>query len=635
MNTVIKTISLLVLLLPLGAAAQEEKLSPEALKKLSVEELMDVEVTLVSRSPQKLTEAASAIQVITGDDIRRSGATSLPEALRLVSNLQAAQLQSNAWIISSRGFNTIFANKLLVMIDGRTVYTPLFGGVVWELQNVLLEDVDRIEVVSGPGGSLWGANAVNGVINIVTRSSKETQGLYGSLAAGTFVKDMAALRYGGTINDQISYRVYGQHFDREATRLPSGAKNHDAWGLSQGGFRLDWNASASDQLSVQGDYFGGAREGSAGKSAINGQNVLGRWNHTVSNRSDLSLQLYFDRYDREDKASASDTRLHTFDLDFQHRFPLGKRQSILWGAGARLAQDSSWFATNLMGILPTRKRLDLYSGFLQDEVSLGKRLKLTVGTKLLHNVYTGFELQPGARFALTVRKDNLLWGAVSRAVRTPSRYDVDYYLPAYPVPPTSPSVAGGPNFVSEKMVAYELGYRIRPNAVSNFSAAVFYNRYRDVYSVEALPGTLTYQIQNGSEGASWGLELSGTYKLTNSWRLRGGYTYFDKDLHARPGHVFDPAYLGNDVKHQGLLHSILDLPFHLQLDLTGRYLDRLSKTLATAEVPPYVTYDARLAYTFKKGELSVVGQNLHKDKHAEFGTLQIPRSVYLKITGRF
>jgi iron complex outermembrane recepter protein len=250
-------------------------------------------------------------------------------------------------------------------------------------------------------------------------------------------------------------------------------------------------------------------------------------------------------------------------------------------------------------------------------------------------VYTGVEVQPSARMALTVKKNNTLWAAVSRAVRTPSRFDVDYYLPATLQPPTVPSVAGGPNFISEKVLAYELGYRIQPNTKSTFSLATFYNVYSDVYSVEALPGTLTYQIQNGSEGKSWGAELSGTYKLSSKWRLRGGYTYFDKTLKAKPGHNFNPVYLGNDAKNQALLQSMLDLPLHLHLDIIARYLDYLPKTLATAEVPGYFTYDARLAYNSKHIEVSVVGQNLYREDHPEFGTLNIPRSVYAKLAVKF
>lgn len=614
--------------------AQDEKVSPAELKKLSVEELMNIEVTLVSRTPQKLTEAASAIQVITANDIRRSGATNIPEALRLVSNLQVAQLNANAWIISSRGFNTIFANKLLVMIDGRTVYTPLFGGVLWELQNVLLEDVDRIEVVSGPGGTLWGANAVNGVINIVTKSAKETQGLYASVLGGTFVKDEAALRYGNKIGKKISYKVYGQHYDRNSALLPDGSNNTDAWRLTQTGFRMDWSGSKTNEYTIQGDYYGGTKKTTGGNSDFNGENILGRWSRSFSEKRDLMLQFYYDRYYRDDVPSATSTELKTFDLDFQYRFPIAKRQIILAGAGYRLVRDNTISRTPNVGILPEKANLDLFNGFVQDEISLTDKLKVTLGTKVLHNVYTDFEFQPSARAALTIAKNNTLWAALSRAVRTPSRFDVDYFLPKTPVPANRPSVAGGPNFISEKLVAYELGYRVQPTTNSTFSIATFYNIYSDLYSVEALPGTLTYQIQNGSEGKSWGAELAATSQLSSKWRLRGGYTYFNKKLKAKAGHTFDPTYLGNDANNQILLQSMADVTTHLHIDIIARYLDYLPKTLATVEVPGYFTFDARVAYTIKQFELSVVGQNLYEKKHTEFQALDIPRSLYARLTLR-
>ncbi|WP_128545319.1 TonB-dependent receptor plug domain-containing protein [Larkinella soli] len=609
--------------------------SPSELKKLSLEQLMDVEVTLVSRTPQKLSEVASAIQVLTGADIRRSGATNIPEALRLIPNLQVAQLNASTWIISARGFNTIFANKLLVMIDGRTVYTPFFGGVLWEQQNIPLEDVERIEVVSGPGGTLWGANAVNGVINIVTKSSAETQGAYVSVSAGNFLKNQIDARYGGRISDQLTYRIYGQHFEREPTLLPSGDENRDRWRMTQGGFRVDWAATARDQVAFTGNFSGGARYLALGKSRLDGQNVLGRWTRRYSEQSELIVQLYYDRYYRNDANATGSDRLTTYDFDFQHRFPIKNRHSILWGLGYRLARDFTEWRTNTTAILPNRKDLPLYTGFVQDEIALHPKLKLTLGTKLLHNVYSGFELQPSARLAWAVRRDNLLWAAVSRAVRTPSRLDVDYFLPAYPVPPTQPSVAGGPNFVSEKVVAWELGYRWQPAAGVHFSLAGFYNVYRDIYSVEALPGTLTYQIQNGSEGESWGGELAVGLQVSPGWRLRGGYTYLDKDLRAKPGRSFNPDYLGNDVKNRAMLQSMLNLPAGFQLDLIGQYFDYLPKTLATARVPSYLTFDARLAWSARWLELALVGQNLAKDRHIEFGTLYIPRSYYAKISARF
>lgn len=610
-------------------------LSPKELKSLPIEDLINVEVTLVSRTPEKLSEAASAIQVITDEDIRRSGATNVAEALRLAPNLQVAQLNSSTWIISARGFNNVFSNKLLVMIDGRTVYTPLYGGVLWEQQNLLLEDVERIEVVSGPGGTLWGANAVNGIINIVTKNTSATKGLYASVTAGSFVKDNVALRYGGKLGDKANFRIYGQHFDRGNTELPTGVKNQDAWNITQGGFRTDWQPTVKDAVTVQGDYYGGTRKTPGQNSPENGQNILSRWTRKFSETSDMALQVYFDRYYREDAPTASYDKMNTIDADFQHRFALAKKQDFVWGAGYRYVKDDANFSnTASAGIVPRFKRLDLFTAFVQDEFQLTNNLRFVAGTKLLHNEYTGWEWQPSLR-AAWMKEHNTLWAAASRAVRTPSRFDVDYYLPMTPQPPNVLSIGGGPNFISEKVYAYELGYRIQPNSLSSFSLATFYNEYRDVYSVELKPGTLTYQIQNGSQAKSWGAELSGNYQVHKSWRLRGGYTFFAKDIGPKPGHVFNPDYLGNDVRNQVLLQSILNLPHHFQFDIAARYLDGLAKTFATTDVPAYWTFDARLAYVYKGFELAVVGQNLAQKEHAEFGNIQIPRSVYAKISARF
>jgi iron complex outermembrane receptor protein len=617
------------------SSTAQKTISPADLKKLSVEELMNIRVTLVSRTPQRIRDAASAIQVMTGDEIKRSGAASIPDALRLFPNIQVAQLNSGAWIIGTRGFNTIFSNKLLVMIDGRTIYTPLFGGVIWDIQDVLLEDIDRIEVVSGPGGTLWGANAVNGVINIVTKKSSQTQGAFVSASAGNFLRDNFEARYGGKIGDKTHFRVYGMHFDRQPTTKADGNKSTDGWRLSQGGFRMDIDASPKDEFTVQGDFYGGTRKTAPEHSPMNGQNILGRWTHTYSSSSDILLQVYYDRYFREDVPGTGSDRMNTIDADFQHRINFKKNHELLWGLGYRFVRDYANFKTQNVAILPPKKSIDLFNGFIQDEISLSKRLKVTAGTKILHNVYTGVELQPSARAAFAVRKNHTLWAAISRAVRTPSRFDRDYFLPAYNVPPPNPSVAGGPDFESENLTAYEIGYRIQPNSASSFSVSTFYNVYTDLYSVEALPGTLTYQIMNGSEGKAWGFEITGAYQPAKIWTLRGGYTFFDKDLHAKAGHTFDPDYLGNDSKHSAVLQSILNLPFNLQFDVAARYKSKLEKTLATAEVPEFLMYDMRIAWVAKNIELSLIGQNLSKEEHTEFDVLKIPRSFYAKIAGRF
>jgi iron complex outermembrane receptor protein len=636
---------ILICLITLPGIVKSQTLEPitsaDSLKRLTIEELMNIEVTSVSKEPEKLAEVASAIQVITQQDIQRSAASNVAEALRLSSNLQVTQLNSRHWIISSRGFNSTFSNKLLVMIDGRTVYSPLFAGVFWDAQNVMLEDIDRIEVISGPGGTLWGANAVNGVINIITKRAKETQGWFVSGGLGSTLQHEAEARYGGNIGSNIFYRVYADHTERNHTILPGGKDNTDKWGFTQGGFSMDWDVSDVNVLTVQGDFYGGKERSNPKPSSIDGQNIMGKWTHTYSESSKLILQSYFDRTWRIDVPGTINDELYTHDIDLQHNFPIGKNHNILWGAGYRFMSDKTQHATQFVGFLPEDRKMNLFSSFVQDEISLlPGRLQLTIGTKLQHNNFSRFEWQPSARISFTPFKQQVIWAAVSRAVRAPSRIDVDYFLPTYPVPSTSPSVAGGPNFVSEKLIAYELGYRIQPSSTLSFSVAGFYNRYNDLYSVEALPGTLTYQIQNGAEGTSHGIEFSGNYFLLRSWRFRGGYTYFHKKLKNKPGNVTDRSALtnlGTDADHQILLQSVLDLPANFQLDMIARYVDALPATQFTQRVPSYFTLDTRINWQFKKHlQFTLNGQNLLEKQHIEVGNgTFIQRGVYGKITWRY
>ncbi len=607
---------------------------------------MNQEVTLVSRRPEKWFTSPSAVQVITGEDIRRSGATSIPEALRLASNLQVAQVDAANWGISARGFNRGspvgsgpgftfgLANKLLVLIDGRSVYTPLFAGVLWDVQDTLLEDIDRIEVISGPGASLWGANAVNGVINVVTKSAKDTQGGLMTAGGGTQLQDFAGFRYGSTLATNVFFRIYGKYFDRNSTVFPDGTPAANDWRMGQGGFRLDWLPANGDTVTLQVDGYAGSIEQLALSDATaNGQNILGRWTHVLSDESDLSLQLYWDRTKRTVPGVGAET-LDTYDLDFQHRFPLGERNKFVWGAGYRLVSDKV-ANSQILSFVPAGRNLQLFSGFLQDEISLVRdRLHLTLGARLEHNDYSGFEVQPNARLAWTPNDWQTVWGAVSRAVRSPSRIDRDLLLRVPPV-----TLLGSQNSDSEKLLAYELGYRIRPLSRLVLSLAAFYNDYDDIHSVEptiASPTTLVFG--SGLRGRSWGAELSGTYQVTDRWRLRGGYTYFDKRLSMKPGSqdVTQGLAEGNDPRHQFLLQSLLDLPFHFELDWVARYVD----TLPSPNVPSYFTIDARLAWRPRRNlELAIVGQNLWDDRHPEFGPAftrqEIPRSVYGKMTWRF
>ncbi len=497
---------------------------------MSLDQLLNTQVTLVSRTPERLGESASSIQVITNEEIRRSGAVSLPEALRLATNLQVAQINAHDWAISSRGFNGAplpnngLSDKLLVMIDGRTVYSPLFGGVFWDVQNVLLEDVDRIEVVSGPGGTLWGSNAVNGVINVVTKSAKDTQGLYLSGLGGTFWHDYGAVRYGGQINDNTYYRVYGLGFQHENTFYPDGEDVNDEWKLAQSGFRIDSYPTQDNTLTLQGDIYGG-QDGSGNFynptgapgpdfERMSGGNVLGRWTHVFSKKSDLTVQAYFDGQWRDLPLKDFGYGIRTYDIDVQHRFPLGESQSITWGGGYRLIQDSMNNDTAL-SLLPADQTLNLYNIFVQDEITLvPDTLKLTLGSKFEHNDYSGYEIEPSGRLAWTLNDRNTIWAAISRAVRSPTRLDADTLTPAL-VSPDS--------FQSEKLTAYELGYRVRPVEPLSLSIASFYNNYQDLRSFDTnAGGARPLTFGNNQQAGSWGRvlgRLPGSALVAIAWRL--------------------------------------------------------------------------------------------------------------------
>ncbi len=621
---------------PFYAIAQvEERLLPSALKKLSMEDLMNIEVTSVSKSPEKLTEVASAIQVLTGEDIRRSASNRLPEALRLASNLQVAQSNSHDWAVTARGFNgaplsnNTLANKLLVMIDGRSVYTPMFGGVFWDVQNVLLEDVDRVEVVSGPGGTLWGANAVNGVINIISKSARETQGLYAFGAAGTLLQDFGGVRYGSHVDSTFFFRVYGQRLDQHGIKKQDDTDANDDWNMTQGGFRMDYLPSSHTTLTFQGDFYGG-KEDDPTASEINGQNLLGRWTRTFSNRSDLSLQVYFDRAWRNLPLAAFRDQLNTYDIDFQHHFPVGFRHNVLWGAGYRLMDND---VRNSVGLTftPASRTLHLFNGFIQDRIALvPRRLELTLGTKLLHNDYTDFEWQPSVRLAWTMSTQHTLWTAVSRSVRTPARFDVDETTPFI--------TTENREFAAEKVVAYEIGYRVRPMEKLSFSLATFYNKYDDLRSInvnsQAPP---TFLFANDQRAETWGVEISGNFFAMPWWRLRGGFTFLDKQFSATNTSVYPGSDLfeGLDPRNQLVLQSIMDIAKHIQLDVVGRYVDALPASPITIRVPAYSLLDVRVAWNFRWLTFSVVGQNLGAKTHAEFGSRKIPGSLYVKTALRF
>ena len=618
-----------------SAQRPDSTLSADSLKKLSIEQLMSVEVTSVSKRPERLAQVASAIQVITQDDIRRSGASNLPEALRLATNLQVAQVDSRQWAISARGFNSTTANKLLVLIDGRTVYTPLYSGVFWDVQDVPLVDVDRIEVISGPGATLWGANAVNGVINVITRNSRDTQGLLVSGGGGTELRGFGNARYGGALTPTVHYRVYGNGFARQPTLLPSSLDAADDWHALQGGFRVDWDASPTNGVSVHGDlYDGRISQPSASDIAVSGHNLAARWSHTISATSDLRAELYYDRTHRDIPGTFGED-LDTYDVDVQHRTALGGRHDLVWGLGYRLINDGVVNSAAL-AFLPPHVARQWFTAFVQDEIALvPDRLHVALGTKLEHNDYTGFEIQPSARGNWRLSPSGTIWAAVSRALRTPSRIDRELFSPAQP----PYFLAGGPTFHSEEELAYELGYRLQRGTLA-LSAASFYSRYHDLRSLEQAnpPAASPVVIANGQEGESYGAELAADYQVTGRWRLRAGYTELRVHVWAQP--TSTDMSRGSAESHtpdrQFAVRSVAALPAHLSLDGTFRYVGEI----ANQQVPAYGELDMRVAWQpAPMLELSVVGQNLLHDHHVEFGTpsarRQIERGVYGAVAWRF
>jgi iron complex outermembrane receptor protein len=606
------------------------------LKGLSIEQLFETEITTLSRRPERLTSAPSAVQVISSEDIRRSGATTLPEALRLAPNLQVAQVNSREWAISARGFTSTTANKLLVLIDGRSVYTPLFSGVFWDVQNVMLEDIERIEVISGPGATLWGANAVNGVINVISKSARDTQGALVSAGGGTFVNGFGNLRYGDKIGEDLYFRVYGMGFDRDSTRMASGEEAVNDWRLGQGGFRTDWLPEHGEAVTFQGDFYGGEVESPfSGKTRVDGQNLLGRWTHPIADGSDFRLQLYWDRTWRR-IPNVFLEELNTYDIDAQYQTPLGERHKLMAGLGYRFMNDEVGNSPGL-AFLPKHRTLQLFSGFVQDEIeAIEDSVFLTLGTKLEHNDFTGFELQPSVRASWHITTNQTLWAGVSRAVRSPSRIDTDFFVPGTP---PHRIMGGGSRFESETVIAYELGFRTQLTRKVAASIATFFNDYDELRTVEPIAGQPgQFVILNEMSAETYGAEFSLMWQAADFWRLRGGYTFLEKNISLTGADFNQGRGEGNDPHHQFLVQSTLDLPGDLEFDTVLRYVDNLNQLGPT--VPSYTALDLRLAWApNERWEVSVAGQNLLDKQHPEFGTpasrQEIPRSVYGKVTWKY
>jgi iron complex outermembrane receptor protein len=636
---------------------------------------MSIEITSAGKKAQKLSDVAAAVFVLTQEDLQRSGVTSIPEALRMVPGVQVARIDANKWAITARGFNDRFANKLLVLMDGRTVYTPTFSGVFWDVQDTLLEDIERIEVIRGPGAALWGANAVNGVINIISKRAQDTQGGLVTAGGGTEERGFGGVRYGMQLVEDVYARVYIKYFNRDGGVDAFGDATADDWDVIRGGCRLDWQASTRDLLAVQGDIYDGTfgttiplallvppfSQTVNDDGDIFGGNVLMRWQRTFSAASDLSLQLYYDRTERSSIQVEEDT-IDTVDLDFQHRFAWGTWQEIVWGLGYRFIHDM-FTNSSSVSFTPDSRSRTLLSAFVQDDMTLIKnRLRLTLGLRLEHNDYTGFEVQPNARLLWTPHVRHAVWGAVSRAVRTPSRTDFDVRVdfattpagtPDNPGPlPTLLAIFGNRDLDSEELLAYELGYRTQPLESLFLDLALFYHDYDHlVGSVLGTPSVATSPMpvhlvvpvvfSNNLEGEVYGVEVAAEWQPLDWWRLYLAYTY--QQIHLRikgepaPMDTQDEDIEGRSPRHQVSFRSSLDLTGNLAFDVWVRYVDALS----TLMVSDYVTLDARLAWRpWPKLELALVGQNLVNSDHREFVSVdgistKVQRGVYGKITWNF
>ncbi len=550
-----------------------------------------------------------------------------------------AQINSHDWAISARGFNGTAANKLLVLMDGRTIYTPLYSGVFWDAQDYLLADLDRIEVISGPAGTLWGANAVNGVINITSKSARDTQGFYVEAGGGNQLQDFGGARFGFTAASNLFVRVYGKYFDREPELFSStDQRAGNAWRSGQGGFRADWIPTAQNTVTLQGDYYNASEDIYKNSyTHVTGGNVLSRFSHTFSEASDMTLQLYYDQTGRVIPKSFGEV-LGTYDLDFQHRLHLLERHELIWGFGYRLLNDRVDNGPAIQ-FQPAHLDQSIYSAFAQDEITLAPSLHLTLGTKIEHNHFSGWEVEPSGRLSWAFTPKQSVWAAVSRAVRTPSRIDDDLVVPS---PPGGPLFLGSSNFLSETLMAYELGYRAQLNQKLSGSISAFYNTYDHLRSIT--PG-VPFRIANNIEGETYGLEVTGNYQLFDWWRWRAGYNWLAEHIHSKPGTTDYSGAIGEtaDPEHQFSIRSSMDLPRNITFDARLRFVDQLHNVSGslTGEVPSYFELDARVAWRATEHlEFSLVGQNLLNNHHVEFGYPNasqdaIARSVFGKVTWRF
>jgi iron complex outermembrane receptor protein len=649
---------------PQPGAAQETR----DLAELSLEELMNMEVTTVSKKAERRADAADAVYVLTGEDIRRAGVTTIADALRLVPGMQVARVDSHTWAIGIRGFASPLARSILVLIDGRSVYNPLFAGTYWDIQDTFLEDIDRIEVIRGPGGTLWGANAFNGVINIITKNAAETQGGMAIVRGGTEEHGFGAARFGGTVGQNLHYRAYAKAFNRDGG-YPSGGSEYDDWWMARGGFRADWRPQIENLLTLQGDIYQGQvgtnvtiteftppfQNVQKGNSDVSGGNLLGRWKRAFSPTSDSALQLYYDNTFRRD---LNFTQEHnTFDIEWQHRFVPLPRHEVVWGLNYRVIADNT-AAPESIRFTPRDRTDHLFGAFLEDEIAIiHDVLHLTLGSKFEHNDYSGLEVQPNARLLWRPFQAHTFWASIGRAVRTPTRLEHDFSQTAPPLnidpaqpnqclpagdPCLFPRIVGNGGFDSEKVIAYQVGHRMQLMDRVNVDSVVFYHDYDDLLSVG--PGTpfpeddpppphavLPLPIGNKVHGYSYGVEVAADIFATDRWRVYSGYSFLHLNIERdSPAVELTRANTeSSSPQHQAFARSQLDLPWNLRFDANARFVDALPRV----GIRSYFTFDVRIALRVTPSiTVSLVGQDLWDSHHREFpGGTQVQRSGYAQL----
>lgn len=647
MNTrtaLISSICLLAFATP--AVAQDEKV--DKLLDLSLDQLSEMEVTSVSKKAEKASEAPAAIFVVTQEDIKRTGATSIPEALRIVPGLDVAQIGNHKWAVSSRGFNDQFSNKLLVMIDGRTVYTPLFAGTYWDVQGTPLPDIERIEVIRGPGATLWGANAVNGVINIITKKAQDTQGGLANVTVGTGGVPNSVVRMGGKAED-TAYRVYAQQVYKDEFRTISNVGADDEYTKTQVGFRTD-TAKGNDNVTVQGDAYylnqdtllalpitsGSGLTNREDTYAIGGGNVLGRWTHGMAEDGDVSLQVYLDHF--KSSSYPYDHVQNTVDVDLQHSFKASERHDIVWGAGYRMVADDI-DGTFYVDFTPDSKTSNLFTLFAQDKVTLiPENLFFTLGSKFEHNDYTGFEYQPSARLSWLIDEKQNAWASVSRALRTPARSTDGFTLVNSAVVGVGyVRLFGSSRAEPEEVIAYEAGYRIRPTEKTSIDVASFYNKYDSLVNFVAGSSALIQNTTNTGSGYTWGGELSGTWSVSKDLRLSAGYTFLSMKLEGASLVTSNSKSPQQQINARAYYNISDDITWDNML----YFVDNIQPT-STVSINQYVRFDTRLAWKpMENLELALIGQNLLDNYHSEFSPAvynyqtQVPRAVYANASWHF